>query len=127
VSDAPGAPRSADDFMAGSVLGTAALARVREVLASSHPDVTERTTVSQVALRRRRGFAILWRPRQYLGEAAAEVVLSLALPHRLESARFKEVVHPARTTWMHHLEVASVADLDAEVAGWLREAADAAG
>jgi hypothetical protein len=113
--------------MAGSVLGTAALARVREVLASSHPDVTERTTVSQVALRRRRGFAILWRPRQYLVDAAAEVVLSLALPHRLESTRFKEVVHPAPTTWMHHLEVASVDDLDPEVAGWLREAADAAG
>lgn len=113
--------------MAGSVVGTAVLARVRDALASSHPDVTERTTVSQVALRRRRGFAVLWRPRQYLGDAAAEIVLSLALPRRLGSPRFKEVVHPARTTWMHHLEVTSVDDLDAEVVGWLREAADAAG
>ena len=113
--------------MAGSAVGTAALARVREVLATSHPDVTERTTVSQVALRRRRGFAVLWRPRQYLGDAAAELVLSLALPHPLESSRFKEVVHPSRTTWMHHLEVASVDDLDTEVIGWVLEAADAAG
>lgn len=113
--------------MAGSVVGIAVLARVRDVLASSHPDVAEHTTVSQVAVRRRRSFAILWRPRQYLGDAASELVLSLALPHRLESPRFKEVVHPSRTTWMHHLEVASVDDLDAEVVGWLREAADAAG
>jgi hypothetical protein len=113
--------------MAGSVVGAAALARVRDALASSHPDVTERATVSQVALRRRRVFALLWRPRQYLGDAAAELVLSLALPHRLESPRFKEIVHPARTTWMHHLEITSVGDLDAEVVAWLREAADAAG
>lgn len=127
MSDSPGGSGTADGFVAGSVVGMAALARVRDVLASSHPDVTERTTVSQVALRRRRGFAILWRPRQYLGDAASELVLSLALPYRLESPRFKEVVHPARTTWMHHLEVASVNDVDAEVVAWLREAADAAG
>lgn len=113
--------------MVGSVVGAAVLARVRDALASSYPDVTERTTVSQVALRRRRGFAILWRPRQYLGDAAAEVVLSLALPHPLESPRFKEVAHPARTTWMHHLEITSVDDVDAEVLGWLREAARIAG
>lgn len=54
-------------------------------------------------------------------------IAALALPHRLESRRFKEVVHPARTTWMHHLELTSVDDLDAEVVGRPREAADAAG
>jgi Domain of unknown function (DUF5655) len=127
VSDAPDTARSAEEFLAGCDLGLAVLAVVRGVLASSHPEVVERATRSQVAFRGRRGFAFLWRPRQYLGDAAAEVVLSLALPHQLVSPRFKEVVHPSRTTWMHHLEVGSVDDLDDEVVGWLREAADAAG
>lgn len=110
-----------------SELGLAALARVRAVLADSFPDVVERTTRSQVAFRRRRGFAYLWRPGQYLRHPAADVVLSLAFPEEVPSERFKEVVHPAATTWMHHLEVHTVADLDDEVAGWLRRAAGAAG
>ena len=118
-------PSTAEAFFAGSQLGLATLSRVRELL-TTHPDVSERTTLSQVAFRRRRGFAYLWRPEQYLRHPGAEVVLSIALTHPLGSTRFKEVAHPARSTWMHHLEVHDVVDLDDEVAGWLREAADGA-
>jgi hypothetical protein len=75
----------------------------------------------QVAFRRRRGFAYLWRPGQYV-KSDIPVVLSLALRHRLQSPRFKEVAHPAPTTWMHHLELRSGAELDDEVLGWLAEA-----
>ena len=119
-------PSTAEGFFAGSELGLATLARVRDVLAT-HPDVSERTTRSQVAFRRRTGFAFLWRPEQYLRHPGAEVVLSIGLPRRLGSSRFKQVAHPARTTWMHHLEVHDVGDVDDEVAGWLREAAGGAG
>jgi len=45
----------------------------------------------------------------------------------LPSARFKEITRSAPATWMHHLEVHSVADLDDEMAAWLSEAAEAAG
>lgn len=119
--------RTAEEFLAGSELGLAVLQRLRVALATSHPDVTERVGRSQVAFRRRRGFAVLWRPGQYLRHPAAEVVLSIGMPHRLESERFKEVVQPAPRTWMHHLELRSVDDVDAEVVAWLRRAADAAG
>lgn len=86
-----------------------------------------RASKSQVALRRRRGFAYLWRPGQYLRNPEAEVVLSIALARQITSKRFKQVVHPAPSVWMHHLEIHSVEDLDNEVAAWLREAADGAG
>ncbi len=119
-------PSTAEGFFAGSELGLATLTRVRDVLATHH-GISERTTKSQVAFRRRTGFAFLWRPGQYLHHPAAEVVLSIGLPRRVDSPRFKEIAHPARTTWMHHLEVHAVGDLDDEVAGWLREAADGAG
>ena len=49
---------------------------------------------SQVAFRRRRGFAYLWRPAQYV-RSDVPAVLSLALPRELVSDRFKEVVHPS--------------------------------
>lgn len=85
-----------------------------------------RTTTSQVAFRRRRGFASLWLPGRYLSRPGAEVVLSVVLGRRDDSPRWKEVVHPSPAHWMHHLEVRDVAEVDDEVTGWLREAADRA-
>ncbi|HEY8699693.1 MAG TPA: DUF5655 domain-containing protein [Arthrobacter sp.] len=53
-------------------------------------------------------------------------ILSIALPRRVESPRFKEIVHPSPNIWMHHLELLTPDQLDAEVAEWLREAFEAA-
>ena len=86
-----------------------------------------RVSKSQVAFWRKRGFVYLWMPGQYLTHPGAEVVLSIALGRLVESARFKEVAHPTPAHWMHHLEIHDLADLDDEVAGWLREAAAGAG
>lgn len=80
-----------------------------------------RVTKSRVAFRRRRGFAFLWRPGEYIA-SAVPVVLSIALPHELVSDRVQEVAHPAPSVWMHHIELGEVADLDDEVAAWLAEA-----
>ena len=83
------------------------------------------TTTSQVAFRRRRGFAYVWNPRRHL-KTDVPAVLSIALPRRIDSPRFKEIVRPSPNVWMHHLELRTAAELDAEVAGWLREAYEAA-
>jgi hypothetical protein len=83
---------------------------------------TVRVTRSQVAFRRRHGFAYLWLPGRWLKHPTAEIVLSIALDRRDNSPRFKQVVHPGPTTWMHHLEVQEIREIDAEVLGWLREA-----
>lgn len=108
-------------FFAGHPLSLAVYETVRSMLATIGPaDV--RTTRSQVSFRRRRGFAYLWLPGRWLTRPAAEVVLSLALGRRDESPRFKDIVHPARDVWMHHLEVHGLDELDDEVRGWLREA-----
>jgi hypothetical protein len=42
------------------------------------------------------------------------------------SPRWKEVVHPAPRTWMHHLELRLPDEVDGEVRAWLVEAYDAA-
>lgn len=58
----------------------------------------------------------------WLRHPSAETVLSIALARHDRSPRFKQIVHPSRRVWMHHLELNDAADIDAEVVGWLREA-----
>ncbi len=88
-------------------------------------DLEVRVSRSQVALRHKTGFAYLWYPGRYV-RSEVPAVLSIALPRRLESERFKQVGSPAPHVWMHHLELSGPDDLDDEVLGWLRAAYDAA-
>ena len=114
-----------EDFFAGHPEARAVFEQLLAVLTRLGP-VEVRTSKSQVAFRRQRGFAFLWLPGRYRSKPTAEVVLSIALGRHDPSARFKQVAHPARSQWMHHLEIRDVGDVDDEVVGWLREAADRA-
>lgn len=114
-----------EEVFRGSPLGLELLRGV-ELMLAGFPPSTMRATKSQVAFRGRRGFAYMWWPARYL-TSDVPAVLSIALPRRITSERFKEVVNPAPGVWMHHLELRSMADLDDEVAGWLGEARQVAG
>ncbi|QCO98591.1 hypothetical protein FCN77_13900 [Arthrobacter sp. 24S4-2] len=114
-----------EDVFSGSPLGLELCRGVERIVAGLPPS-TMRATKSQVAFRGRRGFAYIWWPARYV-RSNVPAVLSIALPRRIASERFKEVVNPAPGVWMHHLELRSLADLDDEVAGWLEEARKAAG
>ncbi|TQM64834.1 DUF5655 domain-containing protein [Humibacillus xanthopallidus] len=112
------AERTPAQFFAGHPRGLAVYAAVaRAVEALGPAEVT--VSKSQIAFRRRRGFAYVWRPGQYV-KSDVPAVLSLALPQELASARFKDVVHPSAGVWMHHLELDEPAQVDDEVCGWLR-------
>ena len=114
-----------EEHFAGHPLSPAVFGAVRDLIdATGGADV--RTTKSQVAFRRRRGFAYLWLPGRYLTDPAADVVLSIVLGRHDPSSRWKQVAHPSPKVWMHHLEVIDVTAIDDEVADWLREAADLA-
>jgi hypothetical protein len=114
------------EFFKGHPLGVAAYTRVRSLL-EAVGDVEVRVTKSQLALRRRRGFAYLWMPGRYLKNPDAEVVLSIVLQRHEHSRRFKEVAHPSPGLWIHHLELGGLDEIDDEVEQWLREAAALAG
>ncbi|WP_228769608.1 DUF5655 domain-containing protein [Actinokineospora alba] len=114
-----------EEFLAGHPFAAAVFQRTCSIVAAFGP-FTVRVSRSQIAFRRSRGFAYLWLPGRYLAKPDAEVVLSIALDRQVDSARFKEVVNPAPGHWMHHLEIHDLADLDDEVAAWLREAAETA-
>lgn len=117
--------RTAETFFAGHPFALAVHDRVIDIVQDFAP-VDIRVSKSQVALRLRRAFAYLWLPGQYLSHPDAGVVLSIALGRHDNSPRWKEVAHPSPKHWIHHLEVRDLADIDDEVAGWLREAAERA-
>lgn len=102
-------------------LALALVGHVRDLLAD--PTIEIRTTKSQVAFRRRRGFAYVWVPGRHLRNPRTPAVLSIAVDEPIDSPRFSETAHPAPTVWMHHLDVGSLSDVDDEVAEWLRRAA----
>lgn len=124
VAPAPGT--SPHEFFAGHPLGLAVFERLQADLGPLG-DVEVRVSTSQVTFSRRRGFAHVWLPGRYLAHPGADVVLSVALRRRIDSPRWKQVVEPRPGRWMHHLEVTDVAEVDAEVLSWVREAADCAG
>ena len=126
VPQAPSADSDVAAFFDGHPLGLAAFTAVREAL-SSFGDCSVRVSHSQVAFRRRVGFAVLWLPGQYLRNPGADVVLSIALGRLVPSPRFKQVAPPSPSQWVHHLELRTVDDIDEQVADWLAEAAVRAG
>jgi hypothetical protein len=128
VSDPVSDPaRTPEELFAGDETGLAAYRIVHETL-TGWGDCEERVGRSQVGFRRRRGFAWMWNPRQYLRSAGADVVLTFALDHELASPRVKQAVRTSPLHVVHHVELHDPAtEFDAELLGWLREAYDGAG
>lgn len=79
-------------------------------------------TKSQIALKRQKTFAILWIPARYLKGKFAPLVLTLSLPTRHPSTRWKEIVEISPRHYTHHLEIFSIEDIDDEVCDWVFQA-----
>jgi hypothetical protein len=114
--------RSPEDFFDGFPDGLTIYEAVERAVADMG-EAAVTVSKSQIGFRRRRGFAYVWRPGQYVKSDAA-AVLSIALPREVVSARFKSVVHPSTGVWMHHIELYETAQIDDEVRRWLSEAYD---
>jgi hypothetical protein len=117
---------SLEEFLADHPDSLALLDLVRDEL-EAFGSTTRRMTRSQVAFVRRRPVAWAWAPGQHLRGRGAPLVLSMELRQRDRSARWKEIVEVRPGRFMHHLELWSASDLDADVRGWLRQAWEAAG
>ena len=110
-----------DEFFAGQPDSRRIFETLRSAVDALGP-AQIRVTKSQVAFRRRRAFAWAWMPGVYLRGKHAPLVLTLSLPRRDSSLRWKEIVEPAPGRFTHHLELRSTADIDDEVRSWLQEA-----
>ena len=110
-----------DEFFAGQEESRQLFEAVRGAVEAIGP-VELRVGKSQVSFRRRTAFAWVWRPGQYLGGKIAPLVLTLSFSGRDPSPRWKEIVEPRPGRFTHHLELHSIAHVDDEVRGWLRDA-----
>ena len=119
-------PRDPERFFADHPVAHDVYRRVYSMLEDLGP-FEVRTTKTQVAFRRRRGFAYLWFPVEWARGPGVEIVLSVALGREDDSPRWKQVAHPSPRIWMHHLEVSGTDVLDEEVRDRLAEAYEAAG
>jgi len=115
-----------DDFFAGHPAARRLFDAGRDAVDGIGP-ADLRVTKSQVAFRRRVGFAYAWMPAMYLRTGDVPLVLTIGLRRRDESPRWKEVVEPAPGRFTHHLELRASSEVDDAVRGWLREAWEAAG
>lgn len=92
-----------------------------EAVHAAGPSIMRRSR-SQLAFRRRSTFAWIWVPRQYLGENAAPLVVSIVRHRQILSKRWKEVVSPRPGVFVHHMEVWRARDLDRIVRRWIADA-----
>jgi hypothetical protein len=109
-----------DAFFAGRPASRALFDAVRACAEAIGP-YHLRATKSQIAFRRRVGFASVWVPGAYV-RSDVPLVLTVALRRRDASPRWKEVVEPRSGRFTHHLELRDVAEVDDAVRGWLTEA-----
>ena len=94
--------------------------------ASTLGSLRARVMKSQIVLERgSRGFVRIWVPDRYLKGHHAPLVLTFDFDRRDPARRWKEVVQPRPGHFIHHLELRSLDELDADVRRWLRRAWDA--
>ena len=91
-----GEPISLDEYFAGSDPHSSELFEVLRTAVESLGPVEVRATKSQIAFRRRLGFAWTWIPGQYLTghKDLAPLVLTVDLHRHDDSPRWKSVVEP---------------------------------
>jgi hypothetical protein len=114
-----------EEYLAGDEEAQKLFAAVTAAIAEIGP-ATIHPSKSQIAFRRQRNFAWVWRPGKYLKGKVAPLVLTLVFTMRSDSARWKEIVEPKPGSFTHHLELYTPADVDDEVRDWLRAAWEAA-
>jgi Domain of unknown function (DUF5655) len=114
-----------DEFFAADLESRQLFETLREMVVAIGPTQL-RVTKSQIAFQRRKAFAWVWQPGQYLRGKHAPLVLTLAFRYRDVSPRWKEIVEPRPGYFTHHLELWSASEIDDEVRSWLQKAWEAA-
>ncbi len=110
-----------DEFFEGQELSRQLFDALCSMIEALGP-VELRVTKSQIAFRRNKAFAWAWIPGKYLFGKTAPLVLTLGLPGKDNSPRWKEIAEPRQGRFVHHLELYTLDQLDDEVRGWLQAA-----
>ena len=100
--------------------------RLERLILEQIPDVKIKVSKTQISFSNNRGFAFVsFNPcRRAKERPAVWMTVSFGLGYRKETERVDVATEPYPGRWTHHVMVGSTSEIDRELLGWLKEAAD---
>ena len=90
------------------------------------PDTRVRVQKTQISFSNRRNFAFasLLPARRAAARPNPYLTVTVGLGRRLDSLRVDAASEPYPGRWTHHIVIGSAEEIDGELMGWIREAAE---
>lgn len=100
--------------------------RLEELVFGQILDVKIKVTKTQITFANKRGFTFVsFNPcRKAKERPETWMTVTFGLDYRKESPRIDVVTEPYPGRWTHHVMVGNAEEIDEELIGWIREAAD---
>lgn len=100
--------------------------RLEERILAMLPETRVRVQKTQISFSNRRNFAFasLLPARRAALRPSPYLTVTVGLNRRLDSPRVDAASEPYPGRWTHHIVIGSVEELDGELMGWIREAAE---
>ena len=100
--------------------------RLEELILEQIPDVNIKVSKTQISFSNKRGFVFVsFNPCRKTKECPRVwITVTFGLGYRKDSPRIDVVTEPYPGRWTHHVMVGCEKEIDNELMGWLREAAE---
>ena len=113
-------------FFGGHMEALPMYERLENAILTRIPDVKIKVAKTQITFANKRGFAFVsFNPcRRAKERPAAWMTVSFGLGYRNAAERIDVATEPYPGRWTHHVMVGSTAEIDEELLGWIKEAAE---
>ena len=100
--------------------------RLEELILEQIPDAKIKVSKTQISFSNKRGFAFVsFNPcRKVNDRPDVWMTVTFGLSYRKDSPRIDVATESYPNRWTHHVMVGSEEEIDAELMGWIREAAE---
>ena len=100
--------------------------RLEGLILKQIPNVRIKVSKTQISFSNKRGFAFVsFSPcRKAKERPDVWMTVTFGLSYRKESPRIDVATEPYPNRWTHHMMVGSEEEIDSELMGWIREAAE---
>ena len=100
--------------------------RLEGLILEQIPDVKIKVSKTQISFSNKRGFAFVsFNPcRRAKERPDIWMTVTFGLSYRKDSPRIDVATEPYPNRWTHHIMVGSEEEIDGELMGWIREAAE---
>lgn len=97
----------------------------RRILAE-YPDTRIKVQKTQISFYNRHLFACVSfaKVRKKADRPDSYIVVTFGLEHRVDSLRIDIATEPYPNRWTHHVLISDLSEIDDELMGWIREAAE---